>query len=62
MRSHLEGVGDRASAAFEFIETTGYDIYGSPGGAVLETMGAFASRLGVPLTVYEDNLAGYVRG
>ena len=61
MQRHLEALDERASAAFEFIETTGYEIYGSPNEQVLETMRDFASRLGAELTVCPDNLAGYLR-
>jgi hypothetical protein len=61
MASHLEGLDDRASAAFEFIETTGYEIYGSPSQDVLEMMQGFANTLGVPLDVRPHHLAGYIR-
>jgi hypothetical protein len=61
MRLHLEGVDERVSAASELVETSGYEIYGSPTEPVLETMRAFADELGVPLTVRPDHLAGYVR-
>ena len=61
MQAHMEGLDERAAAAFEFIETTGYEIYGSPSDPVLETMRAYADRSAVPLTVYPDHMAGYVR-
>jgi quinol monooxygenase YgiN len=61
MRRHLEGVDERVAAASELIETTGYEIYGSPSKPVLETMRAFAAELGVPLTVRPSHLGGYVR-
>jgi hypothetical protein len=61
MQRHLEGVDARASEAFEFIETTGYEIYGSPDEQILEMMRGYASKLGVGLAVRPDNLAGYVR-
>jgi hypothetical protein len=61
MQRHLEGVDARASEAFELIETTGYEIYGSPNEQVLEMMREYASKLGVGLAVRPDNMAGYVR-
>ena len=61
MQRHLEGVDARASEAFEFIETTGYEIYGSPNEQVLEMMREYASKLNVELIIRSDNLAGYTR-
>jgi hypothetical protein len=61
MDGHLTGLDERASAAFEYIETTGYEIYGSPSDGVRETMNGFAARLGAPLSIYPINLAGYIR-
>jgi hypothetical protein len=61
MQRHLEGVDARASEAFEFIETTGYEIYGAPNEQILEMMREYASRLNVELIVRSDNLAGYTR-
>src|SRR5262249_52753719 len=60
MARHLEGVGERAAEAFEFMETTGYEIYGSPGESVLGTMRGFADSFGVPLTVVPTYIAGYL--
>ena len=61
MQRHLQGLDERASAAFEFIETTGYEIYGSPSGELLEMMRGFASQLGAELSVRPQSLAGYLR-
>jgi hypothetical protein len=61
MQRHLEGVDARASEAFEYIETTGYEIYGSPNEQTLEMMREYASKLGVELAVQPDNMAGYIR-
>jgi hypothetical protein len=61
MDRHLEGVGERAEEAFQFIETAGYEIYGSPSEGTLETMRGFASSLGVPMTVRPELVGGYVR-
>jgi quinol monooxygenase YgiN len=61
MQAHMEGLDERAAAAFEFIETAGYEIYGTPSSPVLGTMRGYADRLGVPLTLYPDDLTGYIR-
>ena len=61
MQRHLEGLDDRAAKAFEYMETVGYEIYGSPGAGVLEMMRGFAATLGADLTVRPGNLAGYLR-
>jgi hypothetical protein len=60
MARHLEGVGERAAEAFEYIETTGYVIYGDPGAAVLEAMRGYATEFGVPLTVFPNLVGGYL--
>jgi hypothetical protein len=61
MDSHLEGVGERAEAALEYIEIAGYEIHGAPSEQTHETMRGYADRLGVPLTVRPDHLGGYIR-
>jgi hypothetical protein len=60
MARHLEGVGDRAAEAFDYIETTGYEIYGDPGEAVLEAMHGYATQFGVSLTVFPNMIGGYL--
>ena len=61
MGRHLEGVQDRMRTALEFIQTTGYEIYGAPSGPVLEAMRGFATSEGVPLQVQSDHIGGYLR-
>ena len=61
MDLHLQGVAERAQKAFEFIETKGYEIYGAPSETTLETMRAFASSGGVPLSVQRERVGGYLR-
>jgi len=60
MTTHLRGVEERAEDADRFMETAGYEIYGSPNGDVLEIMRAFAERSGVPLEVHPDHVGGYL--
>jgi hypothetical protein len=61
MDAHLEGVRERAGAAFAFIDTVGYEIFGMPNGSTVETMRHFAEQLGVPLIIRPHLVAGYVR-
>ena len=58
---HLEGVMERSSAAEEFIETIGYEIYGRPSAPVLEMMRGAAGRAGVALRLDPDVLPGFLR-
>ena len=60
MARHLEGVGERAAEAFDYIETTGYEIYGDPGEAVLDSMRGYASEFNVSLNVFPNMIAGYL--
>jgi quinol monooxygenase YgiN len=61
MGLHLEGVQERMGTAFEFIRTTGYEIYGAPSEPVLDAMRGFATSEGVPLQVQTDHIGGYLR-
>lgn len=61
MDAHLQGVDERSGAADAFIETTGYEIYGTPSPQVLEAMQRFAASGGVPLEIRPAYLGGYLR-
>ena len=61
MGRHLEGVQERTGTAVEFIQTTGYEIYGAPSEPVLDAMRGFATAEGVPLQVQTDHIGGYLR-
>jgi quinol monooxygenase YgiN len=60
MGQHLQGVQERMGMAAEFIQTKGYEIYGSPSEPVLEAMRGFADAEGVPLHVQSDHVGGYL--
>jgi hypothetical protein len=60
MNAHLEGVQERSEEADAFIQTTAYEIYGSPDPQVVQMMRAFAERSGVPLTVHPEHVGGYL--
>jgi hypothetical protein len=61
MERHLEGADERAAKALEFIDSVGYEIYGSPSEVVLERMQEFADHTGATLTVLPHHIAGYLR-
>jgi hypothetical protein len=42
MDQHFEGAGDRAAAAYEFIEPRGWEFYGKPSEQAMEGMRATA--------------------
>ena len=58
---HLEGVAARSSAAGEFIETVGYEVYGEPTGQVLDMLRAGAAAVGASVDVHPTALAGFLR-
>ena len=61
MDRHFQGAAERGAAAMEFLEPTGWDIYGQPKPAVLEQMGQLAARANVPLTVESRYVGGFLR-
>lgn len=61
MDLHFEGAGERSKAAFEFIEPLGWEFYGSPSSAALETMRRAATASGATLTVQPEYLVGFLR-
>lgn len=60
MDDHMIGVEDRASKASEFLETDGYEIYGTPSPQVMQMMEQFAGP-GITLSVEPDYFGGYLR-
>jgi quinol monooxygenase YgiN len=61
MDRHFEGSDDRTAAAFEVMVPLGWEIYGRPSDAALETMREGAEATGVPLTVLPDHVGGFLR-
>jgi hypothetical protein len=61
MDQHFEGAGDRAAAAYEFIEPRGWEFYGKPSEQAMEGMRATAAKFGVPLLVEPEFNAGFLR-
>lgn len=60
MDAHMEGLGERAAKAFEFLQPRKLDIYGDPGESVMEMMRRSAA-MGAELAVHPDPIAGYTR-
>ena len=60
MDLHFEGSDERSAAAYEFLEPRGFEIYGTPSDAALETMRQ-AAAAGLPLTVQTRLLRGFLR-
>ena len=61
MDVHFEGAAERSKAALEFIEPVGWEFYGSPSAAALETMRQAATAADATLTVQPEYLAGFLR-
>lgn len=61
MDLHFQGSDERAQAAYEFVDPSGWEIYGRPSQQALETMRQAASTAGVTLTVEPDYLGGFLR-
>lgn len=59
MDLHFEGADERSRTAYEYMEPRGWEIYGSPGDAALETMRAASASAGVPLTVQPAYVGGF---
>ncbi len=61
MDLHFEGADERATTAYQYLEPRGWEIYGRPSEAALESMRRAAAGAGVPLTVVPDHLGGFLR-
>ena len=61
MDLHLGGAQERSRVALEFMDPNGWEIYGRPSDASLETMRRAAASAEVPLTIQPDYLAGFLR-
>lgn len=61
MDLHFEGADERAEAAYQYLEPRGWEIYGRPSEAALESMRQASAGAGVPLTVLPDHLGGFLR-
>jgi hypothetical protein len=62
MDLHFEGAEERARAAYESIEPRGWEVYGRPSDATLQTLREAARRADAPLTEHPAFLGGFLRG
>ena len=61
MDLHVQGVWERAKAAFELLQPDGWEIYGKPSEAVVDQMREAAAKFGVSLTLQPEYVAGFLR-
>ena len=61
MDIHFAGSEERARAALEFVQPIGWEFYGSPSGAALETMRRTAAASGATLDVHPEYVTGFLR-
>lgn len=61
MDLHFVGADERSRAAYESIEPLGWEVYGDPSPAALETLRRAAASAGVPLASHPEYLAGFLR-
>jgi hypothetical protein len=61
MELHFAGADERSSAAYEYVDPDGWEIYGKPSEAVLEQMRREAASAGVGLDLQPEFLAGFLR-
>jgi quinol monooxygenase YgiN len=61
MTAHFEGSGERSALAYEVMDPAGWEIYGAPDEATVESMRQAAASAGVALTVEPNFLAGFLR-
>lgn len=59
--AHLQGVQARVDASQDFIESQGFEIYGAPTVATLETMRRYAESNQVSLRILPAQVGGYLR-
>jgi hypothetical protein len=61
MDVHFEGSDQRSRAAYEFLQPTGWEVYGRPSDAAMEVLRQAAEAAGVPMTARPDLVAGFLR-
>jgi quinol monooxygenase YgiN len=61
MDLHFKGAAERSRVAYEFIEPSGWEIYGPAGASAIEMMRGEAATSGVTLTVQPAQIGGFLR-
>jgi hypothetical protein len=60
MDLHLQGADERSKAAYQFIEPTSIEIYGTPSSFALEMMNEIAGS-GIDVSVNPQFIGGFIR-
>jgi quinol monooxygenase YgiN len=60
MELHLQGVGEFAKRALEYVEIVSFEVYGRPGARILEMMQQAAGSA-IALNLKPQPLGGYIR-
>lgn len=60
MDAHMGGAAERVRAAYEFIETIGFEVYGRPGDRVLQLFDQ-VSTPGFTLNLQAEHIGGFLR-
>jgi hypothetical protein len=61
MDLHFVGADERARTAADYIDLAGFEIYGQPSPAVLESLRKAAAAVGASVTIHPDYLGGFLR-
>lgn len=61
MDLHFAGADERSRTAYQYLEPLGWEVYGNPSSAALETLRQAADSTGVPLAPHPEYLAGFLR-
>lgn len=61
MDMHFVGADERARAAYQYFEPLGWELYGNPSSAGLQTLRQAADSAGVTLATHPEYLAGFLR-
>jgi hypothetical protein len=61
MDLHIVGADERSRAAYAYLEPLGWEVYGNPSSAALETLEQAADSAGLALARHPEYLAGFLR-
>jgi len=61
MDLHFEGADQRSAAAYELVEPAGWEVYGNPSEAAIDSLRGAAANSGVTITEQRDLAAGFLR-
>ena len=61
MDLHIVGADERSRAAYAYMEPLGWEVYGNPSSAALETLRQAADSAGLALARHPEYLGGFLR-